>query len=1001
MSFVKDEEIDLTKDNDLLNGKSYALALKNAILAEAPNNEAFVVGLFGEWGSGKSTIIKTSQSLIEQDKKQKKKIKFITYDAWKYVNDSFRRMFLLQIQQSLGLDRTNLMDRFYSNKSEELEVNTYINKRKLRWSITYISLILFVISFFPICGFITPEYIKNLFGSMAGITFIFNLFKSWLDNLKVSSQTPLMFAAEQFEECFNEMINYALTRKGLVEKSLKWIIGDKRETNIDKLVIVIDNIDRCDSKTTYELLSNIKSFLLKNKKLVFIIPTDDKALCKHLIASFACSHMAAEEFLRKIFNIEIRIKPLEEIELFDFADKINSMYELNFSADAISIIANEFATNPRRIIQFFNNMKTELEIIKNNIAIEKVQDVQNIVCKLLIIREEWPDYYKLILTDSRLLNADYYENKENLYNQDSKDLKNLNRFLKKTSVFRFTGGDQLLEKVISNNTVFNDIPADVRLGIQNLEKDKLVAFVERKEKNFDFLINYVIEKLKKSILRGTWKSDVPNLFKAILLINSIEKISTATNAKIEREIKGIIAKFIGNLGNANSEYMHLLGVYLNDLNVQNNKYFIQELLDSYFKEKFTNEDEIDSYDISLFGAPIKNIKDKNVFEKYKDLFYKWYEVSSENITIIQPEDLKYFISDELIQEIVSKIEVHNDVYLNEFLYVAKNYKLPSGCFNNFFNKINQLYPEYSNKNAENILQGIKKVIPVLETMCCDDKIEALQIYINKIFKDVQMSYNSRASLINDNLHSDENKTIVINFLTLVYRATNNNINIISYLDKIIQKYPNLKNQILLSLQKSISNFGKVEIVPLKKFIFGQKIYTESYVYWVTRFISLVWAEDDSYVLTESELEQEIKNIINEIETTDDKSEIDMLNNLINVMLEKRKNEIISAIIKALENVDKDIIIKLNKNIHTVILSKICENISEYSDNREILEIIARYGNESNINKLMTFILSEIPYENKKDDMVSLYKLISPNKIKKSDKNKIEPYLIEIDEEIKE
>ena len=541
----------------------------------------------------------------------------------------------------------------------------------------------------------------------------------------------------------------------------------------------------------------------------------------------------------------------------------------------------------------------------------------------------------------------------------------------------------------------------MRLGIQNLEKDKLVAFVERKEKNFDFLINYVIEKLKKSILRGTWKSDVPNLFKAILLINSIEKISTATNAKIEREIKGIIAKFIGNLGNANSEYMHLLGVYLNDLNVQNNKYFIQELLDSYFKEKFTNEDEIDSYDISLFGAPIKNIKDKNVFEKYKDLFYKWYEVSSENITIIQPEDLKYFISDELIQEIVSKIEVHNDVYLNEFLYVAKNYKLPSGCFNNFFNKINQLYPEYSNKNAENILQGIKKVIPVLETMCCDDKIEALQIYINKIFKDVQMSYNSRASLINDNLHSDENKTIVINFLTLVYRATNNNINIISYLDKIIQKYPNLKNQILLSLQKSISNFGKVEIVPLKKFIFGQKIYTESYVYWVTRFISLVWAEDDSYVLTESELKQEIKNIINEIETTDDKSEIDMLNNLINVMLEKRKNEIISAIIKALENVDKDIIIKLNKNIHTVILSKICENISEYSDNREILEIIARYGNESNINKLMTFILSEIPYENKKDDMVSLYKLISPNKIKKSDKNKIEPYLIEIDEEIKE
>lgn len=811
-----------------------------------------------------------------------------------------------------------------------------------------------------------------------------------------------MFAAEQFEECFNEMTNYALTRRGFVENSLKWITRDKRETNIDKLVIVIDNIDRCDSKTTYELLSNIKSFLLKNKNLVFIIPTDDKALCKHLMTSFACSHTAAEEFLRKIFNIEIRIKPLEEIELFDFADKINNMYELNFSADAISIIANEFATNPRRIIQFFNNMKTELEIVKNNIAIEKVQEVQNIVCKLLIIREEWPDYYKLILTDSRLLNADCYENKENLYNQNSKDLIDLNRFLKKTSVFRFTGGDQLLEKVISNNTVFNDIPADVRFGIQNLEKDKLVAFVERKEKNFDFLINYVIEKLKKSILRGTWKSDVPNLFKAILLINSIETISSATNAKIEREIKGNIAKFIGNLGDDKNEYAQLLGAYLNNLNGQNNKYFIQELLNSYFKEKFIkNEDEVDAKDISLLGILLRNIKDKSVFAEYKDLFYNWYIVSPEVISLIPSEDIKYFVSDELVQEIVSRIEDNDDLYLNEFIYISKNYKLSSECFNKFFNKINQLYPEYSNNNAENILKGIKKVMPVLETMRCYSKIEALQTYISKIFKDVQISYNSRASLINNNLNSDENKNIVIDFLALVYRATNNKINIIPYLDKIIQKYPNIKNQILLSLQKSILNFDKVEIVPLKKFIFGQKIYTESYVYWVTRFMSLVRTDGGSYVLTESELEQEIKNIINEIEATGDKSEIDMLNNLINVMLEKRKNEIISAIIKALENANKDIIIKLNKNIHTVILSKICENISEYSDNRDILEIIAKYGNESNINKLMTFILSEIPYENKKDDMVSLYKLISPNKIKKSDKKKIEPYLTEIEEEAKE
>jgi len=96
-NFIVDEEINLN-ENDLLNTKKYATTLSKIVL-NSPLNNVFTIGLFGGWGSGKSSITKTVQTELEQ--LDKLKIKFIKYDAWKYANDSFRRMLLLQIQESL------------------------------------------------------------------------------------------------------------------------------------------------------------------------------------------------------------------------------------------------------------------------------------------------------------------------------------------------------------------------------------------------------------------------------------------------------------------------------------------------------------------------------------------------------------------------------------------------------------------------------------------------------------------------------------------------------------------------------------------------------------------------------------------------------------------------------------------------------------------------------------------------------------------------------------
>lgn len=127
--FIIDEEkvLEVLEDGtsmDLLNTKVYAEALAKSIEC-VPENKSFTIGLYGDWGTGKSSIIKTLEKKYQAS--GDKKYKFITYDAWKYANDSFRRMFLFELQEQLEVQRTKRMERFYDNINEDVEVKQSIN----------------------------------------------------------------------------------------------------------------------------------------------------------------------------------------------------------------------------------------------------------------------------------------------------------------------------------------------------------------------------------------------------------------------------------------------------------------------------------------------------------------------------------------------------------------------------------------------------------------------------------------------------------------------------------------------------------------------------------------------------------------------------------------------------------------------------------------------------------------------------------------------------------
>src|SRR4051812_39993295 len=95
--FLKDAPIGKNADGFFaFYHKNVAPALKEIL-----ENETCVhtIGLFGKWGTGKSTIIKLLKDEGIKD------ASIVEFDCWKYEKDSLRRQLLLQIAKDLKLNR--------------------------------------------------------------------------------------------------------------------------------------------------------------------------------------------------------------------------------------------------------------------------------------------------------------------------------------------------------------------------------------------------------------------------------------------------------------------------------------------------------------------------------------------------------------------------------------------------------------------------------------------------------------------------------------------------------------------------------------------------------------------------------------------------------------------------------------------------------------------------------------------------------------------------------
>jgi KAP family P-loop domain len=396
--------------SDLLKGDrfrhaAYQVALNTILRAVNP---PFVVGLFGKWGTGKSTI--TAQLRSEYEKREDNASAFINLDVWKYQLDSFRRQFLLGVEAEL------VKQHLVSNPT----IDSKLNKSETR----------------PLpsrTGFKTDDFLAlcvafGIFGLIAVVLFF--LFKAAGAGNPELSFLTLLLAPASVEAI--RSVPQLIIQPGGTTTSGPPVTADQFEAlfcdpilsslkarKISKVVTVIDNLDRLQSQQVVEVLSSIKTFLdVPESPFLFVLPCDDEAIRRHIDTGYsqlAASQTPAAEFLRKFFNVTLSITSFYEEEMRAFAHQQLSsltLVDLLDGEDSVNrlarMIAGAFSESPRQVNQFLNNLAARSILAQARID-EKILNLPGkkinllLLAKMMIIEDRWPEDFKQICGRPSLL----------------------------------------------------------------------------------------------------------------------------------------------------------------------------------------------------------------------------------------------------------------------------------------------------------------------------------------------------------------------------------------------------------------------------------------------------------------------------------------------------------------------------------------------------------------------------------------------------------------------
>ncbi len=788
-TFIKNQPL----GEDLFSNKSQdkiASVISDKIIKEP---DFKIIGIDGEWGSGKSNLVK----LIE--KKLEKSHKFFVYDVWGHQEDEQRKSILIELTEFIKSE-PNLVNK-KNNWDNKLQLLLAKSKETKTINQPYLS-IGFIFSLLSIIYIPTVNVFKDSmvdffeieswFWKLSLVAFpifivigiyCWNVIKNWSINefCKSFRRSFRLSAEETFQVYTNKQreetkIETISENEPSVREFQKWM----QEINDDlqmPIVIVFDNFDRLPKKHILSIWSSIHIFFAEKgySHIKVIIPFDRE----HIQNAFkelnnGENKSFGEDYVNKTFDIVFRVtKPI----MSDWKKFFEEQWKKAFTE------CDEIEMNlVIQVYEFLNRRITPREIIS----------FINEVLTIKLLDEKYKERYIGIF----ILQKD----------------KILENPLKAISDYKeILGG---LYHIYSND---KEYPKQLTAIIYHIEVDKALELIYTQELRESMLKNDIQkfnEICKADFIDSIFYSaikDVSTFENPILALGSLDEDTKVSPQYIEQMWSMFYDRVLG-LDNRMEDLI------INDWQISliknilvDNRY-LSKLLDNYFE--LIDDSNIEKY-IDLIDKLISYFTEERVLNNLRGN-----EISEENyVKLVEykaKEYNKYKLSIDynLLDDYLSKLDTDKILQLKEMRYLPKDYD-----FKEYRKKMKTtLNSQKDIQSVNDILIKIKEISNesgMLKDLLHDDIIYSL--YYNNISVKLPIideliamriargnSFNSSYISYFDNVLNtkDTQKADLIAHTILNYTSYDDLLLSSEYLGK----YPLFRQIILLMFKKS--NLGK-------------------------------------------------------------------------------------------------------------------------------------------------------------------------------------------------
>jgi predicted KAP-like P-loop ATPase len=365
----------------ILDFNDYVNALSNIIKNSYPK---FSIGIYGEWGTGKTTLMRAIYNKLKEDN-EKNSIIPVWFNPWRYEREE--QFAIMPLLKTIAYDIPE------EKQFEDL-------KQKIKKG---------GINFLKKIPDIIPSIVGTYFGEGAK-----NITDAAINSLKEEIIPKLELLAEVDKD--------TIYFDGL-ENIQKELLKIRTKNDYFKIVVFVDDLDRCSPDKALRVLESIKVFL-DIDGFIYVIGLSFNKISQLITAYYKDKYkdigIEGDQYLKKIIQIPLILSDWNSddiktlIQDFITNNVIENQDYQKIVEENIDLISTGLEENPREVKRFLNNFIVAQEIFSQ----KGIKPKELLVLQILNMR--WNEIYRIVVNS----NGKYLD-KLVTYIKDTEELKKL------------------------------------------------------------------------------------------------------------------------------------------------------------------------------------------------------------------------------------------------------------------------------------------------------------------------------------------------------------------------------------------------------------------------------------------------------------------------------------------------------------------------------------------------------------------------------------------------